>query len=72
MHIVAIPAYGADYKSAGQVKTAWEDGKDFLIQSYGFPETYFNSQDASELRKRGVNAVNIRFNNKRDTCVIKI
>ena len=31
MHTTLVPAYGRDYKSAKEVKEAWEQGHDFII-----------------------------------------
>jgi hypothetical protein len=41
--VVAVPAYGRDYRSAAQVREAWAAGKDFLIQPSG---QYINKEDA--------------------------
>ena len=43
-----VPAYGRDYKSAKEVKEAWEAGKDFLICDAFSPDDgrYLNKDDA--------------------------
>ena len=42
------PAYGRDFKSQKEVKAAWAEGKDFIIQDYMHPNcgAYINKQDA--------------------------
>ena len=30
-YLILVPAYGRDYKTAAEVKAAWEGGKDFKI-----------------------------------------
>lgn len=45
MFLSAIPAYGRDYKSQKEVKSAWESGSDFMIQDRG-RSTYVNKDDA--------------------------
>ena len=43
MNLVAIPAYGRDYKSADELILAWKSGLDFISQDLqlGFGK-YFN------------------------------
>lgn len=40
--IRAVPAYGRDYKSAAEVKSDWEAGKDFRCATTG---RYFSVRD---------------------------
>tara|TARA_R110000803_G_scaffold29834_3_gene67785 strand:+ start:339 stop:539 length:201 start_codon:yes stop_codon:yes gene_type:complete len=35
MFMTVTPAYGRDYKTAKQAKSAWVDGFDFIINQYG-------------------------------------
>jgi hypothetical protein len=34
-HLILVPAYGRDYKTAAEVRAAWEACKDFRIASIG-------------------------------------
>lgn len=42
MHKTLTPAYGRDYKSAAEVKAAWNAGKDFVDASFDASGTYAN------------------------------
>lgn len=64
-YLSAVPAYGRDYKTAREVKTAWADGKDFRIQD--FKESgYVNKDD-----KPANVILNIRYSNLTKVVVIK-
>lgn len=65
------PAYGRDYKSQKDVKSAWEDGKDFVIADLFHPDNgrYINKQDAVS---GGIKSVNIRYKKLTQICSIRI
>lgn len=66
-YLSLTPAYGRDYKSAKEVKEAWNANKDF-----GSLFGYVNKQQVDELKARGVTAVNIRYKKLTAVCVIKL
>lgn len=66
MHLgSAVPAYGRTYKTAKSVKEDWEEGKDFLLQSFN-GEGYLNKHDCQP-----GDTINIRFADARKVCVVK-
>lgn len=71
MFLTVVPAYGRDYKSAKEVKAAWEEGKDFRIEDMSSPDDgrYINKEDAV---KNGVGTVNVRYKGNRNVCPIKV
>lgn len=66
MYLTCVPAYGQDYKSGKEVQTAWEEGKDFLVQDM-FRSGYINKNDA----KPGM-TLNIRYKKLTQVKVIKV
>jgi len=71
MYKTLVPAYGRDYKSAKEVKAAWEAGKDFLIADLfdpydGKPANLESAQQA------GWKTVNIRFSKLTKIASIKV
>lgn len=69
MAILSVePAYGRDYKTQKEVKEAWEQGKDFVINSIFSPYygRYLNKEDAP----KGA-FINIRFKRGTGLVVIK-
>lgn len=69
MNILSVePAYGRDYKSQKEVKEAWAQGKDFVINSIFSPDygRYVNKEDAPK-----GSHVNIRFKKGTSLIVIK-
>lgn len=48
MYITVVPAYGRDYKNQKDVKQAFKDGKDFIINDMSHPNdgAYVNKDDA--------------------------
>jgi hypothetical protein len=69
MHTTLIPAYGRDYQTEAEVRTAWKAGKDFIIYTIGhaFDGAAINKFDAESVG--GV--FNIRYKQKTEVCVIK-
>jgi len=68
MGILSVePAYGRDYKSQKEVKEAWAQGKDFVINSIFSPDCgrYVNKEDAPK-----GSFINIRY--KKGTCLVVI
>lgn len=65
-YLTVVPAYGRDYTSAKAVRSAWAEGKDFLISDRHNPHDgqYVNNAQTGGL------TVNVRYNGKRDVCVI--
>jgi hypothetical protein len=61
--VVAVPAYGRDYKTAKEVREAWANGRDFRIMPSG---QYINKSDADKYNV----AVQLRYD--RRTKVIGI
>lgn len=57
MYITVSPAYGRDYKSIAEVKKAWAEGKDFVIETVMHPDCgrYINRSDAEGL------SINVRY-----------
>jgi hypothetical protein len=45
-HLVLTPAYDRDYKSAAEVREAWESGKDFEVASIYHMGQKINKEDA--------------------------
>lgn len=67
-----VPAYGRDYKSAKEVKAAWEDNKDFLICDISSPDDgrYANYTDIKNSKE--VKRVTIRYKKLTQLVVIKV
>ena len=59
MNIVVSPAYGRDYKSKKDVIQAWNEGKDFIIESqlHTGGGTYISKDDLQPGEK-----VELRYN----------
>ena len=68
--IVAVPAYGKDYKTQAECLAAWRWNKDFFIVSIGpYMNRYMNRRDY--LKHRGPNStVELRFNRRTELLVI--
>jgi len=61
------PAYGRDYKSAKAAKADWDNGKDFIIATFGDP------WDGKPVNKEQVgddSPINIRYNQLRKVTVV--
>ena len=73
MNLVAIPAYGRDYKSADELILAWEQGLDFISQDpqLGFGK-YFNIDNAPFLKEAGKEQIQFRYKKLACVHVIKI
>lgn len=69
MSLTVVPAYGRDYKSAKDVKKAWDENKDFKINQFMHPYdgSYINKQDAPK-----GSTINVRFDQNRKVTVIKV
>lgn len=63
------PAYGRDYKSAKEVKAAFDAGADFAIASPFDGSGYTNKED---LLRLGVGQVVIRYKAHRSATVVKV
>jgi len=72
-YLSVVPAYGRDYKSAKEVKAAWEAGKDFQIMDMSSPDDgrYINKQDA-EKPGSGVSTLTIRYKRMTQVAVVKV
>ena len=68
MRYTLLPAYGRDYRTAAEAKTAFEAGKDFILVSH-MQETYCNKED---LIAQGAIGVNIRYRNGYCLAVINL
>lgn len=68
MYAVLTPAYGNDYKNQGEVKAAWEAGKDFVINSIR-GTTYINKADAVNAN---YSSVQIRYSKNTKVMVLKV
>lgn len=62
------PAYGRDYKSKKEVLTDFENGKDFLFNSFD-SQGYCNKQD---LIDKGIESVQIRFKKNTQVIIVKV
>jgi hypothetical protein len=71
MYKTLVPAYGRDYKSAKEVKAAWEAGKDFLIADLFDP---YDGKPANlqSVQEAGWKTVNIRFSKLTKIASIKV
>lgn len=63
-----VPSYGRDYKTAKEVKTAWEEGKDFTIAATG---QQINKADAANYGVPG-GQVLIRYKGLTNLTAIKV
>lgn len=68
-YLTLVPAYGRDYKSAKQVKEAWNEGKDFQISNVFSPDDgrYVSCNDSLSNV-----TLNIRYKGLRNIAVIKL
>lgn len=64
--LTLTPAYGRDYKSAREVREAWNAGKDFLVADFGHP---YEGKPINKAQAR--ETVNIRFSRLRKVVVIQ-
>lgn len=58
------PAYGRDYKTAEEVRRAFDEGKDFLVAVCGKFGCYANKEDIKGKH------IKIRFNKLEDFTII--
>jgi len=65
-YVSAVPAYGRDYRKSGEVKVAWANGSDFLIQDLFIGDRLVNKDD-----KPADMVLNVRFDRRRKVCVIQ-
>lgn len=67
-YLECTPAYGRDYKTAKDVKTAWADGKDWIVEAWGDPN------DGRPINKANADAahVTVMLRYKRNTQVVVI
>ena len=62
-YITVSGAYGRDYRSAAAALKDWNDGKDFVIRTIGYP-TYIDKSSADEFD------INIRYDHDRKVCEV--
>lgn len=62
--VVAVPAYGRDYKTIKEVRDAWANERDFRIMPSG---QYINKSDADRYNV----AVQIRYDRRTKVIIIK-
>lgn len=71
-YLMVVPAYGRDYISAKAVRTAWAEGKDFVVR--GGIGLDISREDGRYINNAEANAsgitVNVRYNGARSICVI--
>jgi hypothetical protein len=67
--ITLTPAFGRDYRSAGQATEHWAAGKDFRIGTDG---PYCSIRDARSLHARGVRTIRIRYARLRNVVEIPL
>ena len=65
--IEAVPAYGKDYKTAAEVRQAWNDGKDFRDAASG---RYLNKADAAKYLETGT-YIRLRYAKLTKVIVVK-
>ena len=68
MNPTLIPAYGRDYKSARDVKSDFDAGKDFIISDFSHP---YDGKPASK-RDLAHGTVNIRYSKLTRVCAVKV
>lgn len=59
--LVVVPAYGRDYASKAEVQSAWDDGRDFLMEGVMARGSYVSSRDVAILKEEGWTHVNVRY-----------
>ena len=64
--ITLIPAYGRDYTSKAKVLADWNNGKDFIIASFGHP---YDGKPANK-QDMGGEQVSIRYKGLKNIAVI--
>jgi len=69
--LVLYGAYGRDYKSAKEVKEAFEADKDFVIADFVHPDCgrYINRP---QLLEGGIREVRIRYKRLTKVCLVKV
>lgn len=67
-YLECTPAYGRDYKTAKDVKTAWAEGKDWTVQDWG------NKYDGMPINNHAANTlgITVMLRYKRNTQVVVI
>ena len=68
--VILVPAYGKDYKSAKEAKTAFEADRDFLIQDISCPED--GRYAARRNLKSDYDEVKIRYNRLMDFTFVRM
>lgn len=61
MHLTVTPAYGRDYKTVEEARSAWLNGQDFTIATPGYTGRYVGIGDKRFLLDDGYKSVRIRF-----------
>lgn len=67
--LIVTPAYGRDYTKEADVQTAWDEDKDFIIQSPGMRGKYLNKSDAEN---HGLKSVIIRYANAQELLEVEV
>lgn len=62
------PAYGRDYKSKKDVLIAWNEGKDFVIETFHHP---YCGKPCNINDMQGEHIINIRYKASQNVCVIR-
>lgn len=69
-YVTLVPAYGRDYKTKKAVLQDFNDGKDFIMQSYD-SQGYINKEQIDKVHKESpIRAVNIRYKQLTQIAVI--
>jgi hypothetical protein len=67
--LVLTPAYGKDYVTEDEAKTAWNAGEDFIIRTLEVRGTYASIRDLEAIKEK-FRMVYIRFNKEMDTVTV--
>jgi hypothetical protein len=65
--ITLVPAYGRDYKNQKEVKEAFKNGKDFIIQDIS---NRYDGKPANNADLADYDFITIRYKQLRNICVI--
>lgn len=69
MNLTVVPAYGRDYKTAKEAKSAFEANSDFLIMDISSPD---DGKYASKHDLPAGTEVKIRYNKHQDFTFVKV
>ena len=65
IYLTLVPAYGRDYSNIKSVLADFDNDKDFIVSTFGYPEKPVNKSNLIEM---GYACVSIRFDRLRKKC----